>query len=108
MAVLVRGVAEYAALLRLCGMRARPLVHEMAPHLVFVALALLLASHVDGWLPCPAAGTALARCNMGWSLHSSATFRDARSRPGGRVSPRPTPDDAAPDVAASANHEGKT
>ena len=108
MAVLVRGVAEYAALLRLCGMRARPLVHEMAPHLVFVALALLLASHVDGWLPCLAAGTALALCNMGWSLHSSATFRDVAKSAWRRVSPRPTPDDAAPDVAASANHEGKT
>jgi len=102
-AVLVRGVVEYAALLRLCGMRAGPLLREMGPHLGFVAVALALASQVNGWLPCLAAGTVLALINMGWSLHSSPTFRDVAASAWQRLTPR-----RARDVAAPANHEGKT
>lgn len=107
MAALVRGVVEYAALLRYCGMRARPLLREMAPHLAFVLVALVVASHVDGWIPCLAVGTALALSNMGWSLHSSATFRDVAQSAWQRLTRRAR--DAAPqDVATQANHGGKT
>lgn len=107
MAALVRRVVEYAALLRYCGMRARPLLREMAPHLAFVLVALVMASHVDGWIPCLAVGTALALCNMGWSLHSSATFRDVAQSAWLRLTRRAR--DAAPqDIATQANHGGKT
>lgn len=108
MAVLARGVAEYVALLRLCGMRARVLVREMAPHLAFVSVALLLASQVHGWLPCLAVGAAIALCNMGWSLHSSVTFREVAVSIWQRLTQRRARDVAPPDVGAQANHEGKT
>lgn len=98
LAVLLRGVAEYAALLWMCGLRVRPVLREMAPHLGFVIAGVAVATRMDAWLAALAAGTVLALVNMGWSYYSSATFREVAASVWQRLARQPAP----------ANHEGKT
>ncbi|MDF3839480.1 oligosaccharide flippase family protein [Cupriavidus basilensis] len=76
-AVLARGTIDYAASLVLSRMPVRAALREMLPHLMFIIVALAVSSAQAPLLIAWTLGAGLVAANLAWSLHSSASFRDA-------------------------------
>ncbi|MGF6759089.1 flippase [Paraburkholderia sp. GAS42] len=76
-AVVVAGRAlfDYAALLWLSAIRARPIWLDMLPHLVFLMGSLYLAAFLSSFTVALAAGALVVFANTGWSLTMTPAVR---------------------------------
>ncbi|MGF6777422.1 flippase [Paraburkholderia sp. GAS334] len=76
-AVVVAGRAlfDYAALLWLSAIRARPIWLDMLPHLVFLMGSLYLAAFLSSFTVAVAAGALVVLANTGWSLTMTPAVR---------------------------------
>jgi O-antigen/teichoic acid export membrane protein len=79
-AVAARSLFDYAVLLWLSAVRARPILFDMLPHLAFLLGSLYLASFLSSLAIAIAAGAVIVLANVGWSLTMTPAVRElARS-----------------------------
>jgi len=74
-AVAARSLVDYAVLLRLSAIRARPILLDMVPHLVFLLGSLYLASFLSSLTTVIAAGAVVVLVNVAWSLTMTPAVR---------------------------------
>ncbi|MGF6599743.1 O-antigen/teichoic acid export membrane protein [Paraburkholderia sp. GAS448] len=78
--VAARSLFDYAVLLWLSAIRARPILFDMLPHLAFLLGSLYLASFLSSLAIAIAAGAVIVLANVGWSLTMTPAVRElARS-----------------------------
>jgi O-antigen/teichoic acid export membrane protein len=74
-AVAGRSLLDYAVLLWLSAARARPILFDMLPHLVFLVGSLYLASILPGLTIAIAASIVMVLANVAWSLTMTPAVR---------------------------------
>jgi O-antigen/teichoic acid export membrane protein len=79
-AVAGRALFDYAVLLRLSAIRARPIALDMLAHLAFLLVSLWLASFLPSLSLAIVAGVLVVAANVAWSITMTPALRDlARS-----------------------------
>ena len=73
--VVSRSLFDYAVLLWLSAIRARPIWFDMLPHLVFLLGSLYLAAFLSSFTVALAAGALVVLANTGWSLTMTPAVR---------------------------------